>query len=259
MIPAAIETTHNNAHFKRKDKTMAYSNATIKKVYGDLQNLISYYGNKPADDIKVSISAGNKKIGRVLNVSLAPIHTCANCSGCMHYCYDIKACLQYKNVRDARARNTVLALKYRDKFFSAIISKLSKRRINKFMRWHVSGDIPDYDYLDRMVQIARMFPDFVFWTYTKNYFVVNQYVKDHGGDRFAAIPANLSIMFSEWDSMPLINPYNFPIFTVKLKAGNVNHDSNFFDGLFKCPGNCDVCKFVKRGCIVGENTYTDEH
>lgn len=38
---------------------MAYSNATIKKVYGDLQNLISYYGNKPAEEIKISISAGS--------------------------------------------------------------------------------------------------------------------------------------------------------------------------------------------------------
>lgn len=127
------------------------------------------------------------------------------------------------------------------------------------MRWHVSGDIPDYDYLERMIKIAIDHPDFLFWTYTKNYFVVNEYVKNHSGDRFKAIPENLVIMFSEWDGMPLINPYNFPIFTCKLKEGNKNHKPEYFDGLYKCPGNCDICKGIKRGCIAGENTYADEH
>lgn len=233
-----------------------YSNATIIKVVGQLKDSINYYSTKNSENITISISCGNKKIGRVLNVSLAPIITCANCKECKHLCYDIKACLQYSNVRDARSRNTVLATKYRDIYFSAIDEKLSRRRKNKYFRWHVSGDIIDLDYFCRMVDIARKHSDFVMWTYTKAYFIVNEYCKRFGKD---SIPSNLVIMFSEWDGMDLINPYNFPIFSCRLKDGNKNRTAESFEQMFKCPGNCDICKESHRGCIKGEDTYVDEH
>ena len=134
---------------------------------------------------------------------------------------------------------------------------MSKRRTNKFFRFHVAGDIIDVDYFDRMVKLSRKHSDFVIWTYTKNYAVVNSYVQQHGLD---AIPENLHVMFSEWDGMQLVNPYNFPVFTCKMKNGNINHpDAKYFDGLYKCPGNCDVCKELRAGCIAGMNTYCDEH
>lgn len=191
-----------------------------------------------------------------MNVSLMPIVTCTNCDECKHYCYDIKACLQYpKTVIDARMRNTILALKYRDEYFDRIRKALARRRKNLFFRWHVAGDIIDYDYFENMVSIARDFPKIKFWTYTKNYNVVNCWLTYNAGK----LPENLVIMFSEWDGLELNNPYNMPIFTCKLKAGNKNHAPEYFNGLHKCPGNCDVCKTTNRGCIIGENTYADEH
>lgn len=107
-----------------------------------------------------------------------------------------------------------------------------------------------------MVEIAKQYPDFVFWTYTKNYKVVNDYCTRNGKE---SIPSNFTIMFSEWDGMKLDNPFDFPVFTCKLKDGNKNHPVEYFDSLYRCPGNCDICKAAHRGCIAGETTYADEH
>lgn len=234
-----------------------YSIKSLIKLQSLYEEAIARYQDTDADAIQLCISKGNRKIGRVMNVSLPPVRTCANCSGCSRLCYDIKACLQYPNtVIDARIRNYMVLVKDRESYFARIEEAISRRRTNKYFRWHVAGDIVDADYFRRMVEIAARHEDFIFWTYTKNYKIVNDFVAAHGAD---AIPANFHIMFSEWDGMPLVNPYNFPIFTCKLKDGNQNHKPEFFNSLFKCPGNCDICKAAGRGCIGGENTYCDEH
>lgn len=237
-----------------------YKTESLKKVVRLANARGNGLVNLPADQIKSCISTGNKKIGRVLNVSMMPLLTCGNCKECSKLCYDIKACLQYPGtVIDARMRNTVLARYHRDVYFDRIDQKMSRRRTNKFFRWHVAGDILDLDYFERMVENARRHPDFVIWTYTKMYGIVNQYVAAHGGDRRVAIPKNMHIMFSEWDGMPMDNPYNFPVFACRLKDGNVSRTDDQFMTMFKCPGNCDICKAAHTGCVAGMDTYADEH
>lgn len=220
---------------------------------------VSYIG-KTADEISISISKGNTKIGRVMNVSLMPVMTCGNCSGCAQICYDINDANRYPNVLDARVRNTILAKVFRDEFFNRIDLAMSRRRKNKLFRWHVGGDIMDADYFERMVKNAWNHPEFeCIWTYTKMYGIVNEYVRTHGNDRHIAIPSNMVIMFSDWDGMPMDNPYNFPTFACKLADGNKDHPDSYFETLYKCPGNCDICKKAHRGCIAAEDTYADEH
>ena len=200
----------------------------------------------------VRISQGNKKIGRVMNVSTAPILCCGNCKNCSCYCYDIKANLQYKNVLHARAVNTVMARMNRDGFFSQIDWAISRRRTNKYFRWHVAGDILDCDYFERMVKIAIDHPDFTFWTYTKMYGIVNSWLDRNGG----RLPFNLHVMYSKWEGMPMDNPYNMPEFRVRMDGMELDP----FKALHKCPGNCDACKAGGgRGCIAGETIYVDEH
>ncbi len=240
---------------------MAYKQETIKKYVQDMKaSMVNYsqiYDDMPGMAYHdICISTGNRKIGRVHNVSTAPIITCGNCSHCSGMCYDVKANIQYKNVLDARARNTVIATEHRDKFFAGIRYYISKRKTNKYFRWHVGGEILDLNYFSEMVDIAWLFPDWTFWTYTKMHSIVNEYCDMFGKN---AIPSNFTVMFSEWDGMPLVNPYNFPVFTCKLKDGNKNHDAAYFEKLYKCPGNCDICKNLHRGCIAGETTYADEH
>ena len=228
---------------------MHYKVETLRKLMARMRALLAMYLAMPVEQIKICISKGNRKIGRVMNVSLPPILSCANCSGCSKICYDIKACIQYASCLDARVRNMAILKLDRARYFALIDDAISRRRTHKFFRWHVAGDIVDIDYFDRMVDIARKHADFVFWTYTKNYKVVNAWCAEHGRD---AIPSNFSIMFSEWRGMEMVNPYEFPQFSVVFK------DEEKPQG-FYCPGNCDICKSAGRGCVVGESVYCMEH
>jgi hypothetical protein len=165
-------------------KAQGFSRESIRKVLRLAGEYRAMYMAMGTDDIKICISTGNRKIGHVMNVSLMPMVTCANCKECMHFCYDIKACLQYPNtVIAARMRNTCLYWKDRTEYFARIEKAINRRRKNKFFRWHVAGDIPDRWYLSQMVNIARNHPDFKFWTYTKNYDTVNEFVRIHGGEK----------------------------------------------------------------------------
>lgn len=238
---------------------MRYQQSTlkgyVKKMKAEIKKAIDKLSS-----IHVHFSKGNTKIGRVLNVSTASGICCGNCKECICFCYDIKAALRFPEVMTARAENTAIATMDRERFFAEIDKKMTARRKNKYFRWHQGGEILDYEYFCDMVENARNHSDYeCIWTYTKMHWIVNKYVAEHGGTKEKAIPANMVIMFSEWDGIPLDNPYNFPVFTVKLAAGNKNHDESYFNNLWKCPGNCDICKKAKRGCIASETTYTDEH
>lgn len=243
-----------------KSINQGFKPETIAKITAELARTINFYKDAihAGKTFRLCISEGNSKIGRVLNVSLAPIVTCGDaCKLCKSLCYDVKACLQYKNVRDARARNTALAMLNRDEYFSRIADRISRKRSNFFFRWHVAGDILDADYFDRMIQIARQFPQWTFWTYTKQYNIVNKWIDENG-----KLPDNLHIMFSQWKikldngqiiAVPLPNPHSLPIFTV------VFEEEEFPADYFHCPGNCDVCKENHLGCIAGMNTANGAH
>ena len=247
---------------------MRYTKKTIEKYKGFMDHMIQKYDEMTPEQIRAigtAISEGNGKIGRVLNVSLPAIiachncHTADGCDGCAYYCYDVKDCYRHGYKDDnqtfaARARNYVLATKYRDAYFEAIDKAMSARRKNKYFRWHVAGDILDYDYFCRMMDNARRHPDFKIWTYTKCYAYVNRWIRENG-----PLPDNFKCMFSAWDGMTFLNPWNLPLFACKLEKGNRDLTADDFKTMYKCPGNCDICKAVNRGCIAGENTYADEH
>ena len=136
-----------------------YTEKSIAKYLKQAKETEKRYLPMKAEEIQVVISKGNRKIGHTLNVSLAPIFTCANCKECKYFCYDIKACLQYpKNVLQARIKNTVLLRKSMEEYFNQIRKVIKRRRKNFFFRWHVSGDIVSEEYLSNMVKIAKEFP-----------------------------------------------------------------------------------------------------
>ena len=108
----------------------------------------------------------------------------------------------------------------------------------------------DVDYFDNMVKIAKDFPDFRFWTYTKSYWLVNAWCKTYGKE---SIPANLSVMFSYWEGLPMDNPYGFPEFRVVLKGQKKPENVKW------CCGNCDVCIRNCSHCVKGETTYCMDH
>ena len=227
---------------------MTYNNNTICKY---LHKMGAKVREISADVARyhVCITRGNRKIGRVLNVSLPPIFSCKhNCNECRKQCYDIKANMQYGNVLNARARNFAILLKDRDRYFSEIEKALSPRCKRKYFRWHVGGDIVDLDYLMHMVKIARKHPDWIFWSYTKQYDIVNAYIA-----QFGALPSNLSIMFSLWDNVPCDNPYHMPTFAAYA------HDDKVPSNVWRCTGNCEICISCKQGCPYGKSAWTYLH
>ena len=229
---------------------MKYGMETIKAIMATLSGMVTDYMQKPFASLNIHISEGNKKIGKVYNFSMAPGLTCLNCTRCIEYCYDIKACLQYPNVRTARAENTAMMRMDREETFAMIDDFISKKRLHKAFRWHVYGEILDVDYFDRMVQIAKRHPDWIFWTYTKMYYTVNSWIDKNGKD---ALPSNLSVMFSVWNGLPCQNPYDMPTFTC-IQEGMTPDPREW-----RCPGNCDVCLKSGHGCPHGESSTVDEH
>ena len=75
--------------------------------------------------------------------------------------------------------------------------------------------------------------------------------------RLAVIPSNYHIMYSLWDGTPVYNPYDFPLFAVRMKHGNKTPLN--WDALHKCPGNCQVCLKTGRGCPSSETSFVYEH
>lgn len=231
---------------------------TIAKIRKQLKDAHDYFLGllKNGEFLKVSITKGNRKIGKTHNISLAPILTCGEaCKVCCGICYDGKACLQYANVRNARAKNTAITEYDLNEYFHQIDMYMVRIRKNKYFRFHVGGDIPSYEYFEKMVELAKKYPDWVIWTYTKQYYIVNKYVRIHGGNK-NCIPSNLSIMFSRWEGLPMVNPYGFAEF-ILIKKDNATPE-NIRDKRL-CNGNCQYCIEHNCHCITNQTTYVIEH
>ena len=195
----------------------------------------------------VSISKGNSKMGYIPSVSLPPIITCANGCTCAKKCYAAKLCRIYANTRKAYARNLDILKNDMDNYFTQV---KAAAMVTKYFRFHVSGDIYDMNYLDRMVKLAKELPGTTFLAFTKQYNFVNNFLQ------YAAIPDNLKIIFSEWPGMKMHNPYNLPVAHVIFKG------STPADNWKICGGNCSKCACQGVGCWElkkGEHIAFYEH
>ena len=196
---------------------------------------------------KVSISKGNKKMGFIPSVSLPPIVTCAKGCTCAKKCYAAKLCRIYANTRKAYARNLDILKNDMDNYFTQV---KAAAMVTKYFRFHVSGDIPDMNYLDRMVKLAQELPGTTFLAFTKQYNFINYFLE------YAQIPDNLKIIFSEWPGMPMMNPHNLPVAHVIFKGQEPADDWKI------CGGNCSECACRGVGCWelkTGEHIAFYEH
>ena len=73
--------------------------------------------------------------------------------------------------------------------------------------------------------------------FTKRYKVVNDWIAANG-----PLPENLKILFSGWDNLKPVNPYNLPETTVFGTAAQIEPDPSWNI----CGGNCSEC--ICRGC-----------
>ena len=80
-------------------------------------------------------------------------------------------------------------------------------------RFHVGGDIPDIQYLEGMIKLARDCKNCQFLVFTKRAEWVNDKISALKKQK-KALPKNLHIVISNWGSWTLPNPYGLPITNV---------------------------------------------
>lgn len=197
----------------------------------------------------VKISQRNTKLGNIPSVSLPAVVTCRECD-CHQKCYARKLERLRPAVRNAYRHNLEVLQNDPDTYWREVEAAIM---LTRFFRFHVSGDIPDEKYLDKMVEIAERNQHCQILCFTKKYEIVNNHIADNWG-----IPDNLQIIFSAWDNLLVDNPYNLPVAYVRFKDGHTDAPENATN----CGGNCSECASTDGGCWtlgVGEAVVFDEH
>lgn len=190
----------------------------------------------------VSISRGNSKMGAIPSVSLPACVTCNPCAPCFKKCYARRLSARRATVRDAYARNLEILTNDPGAYWLQVKAAAITTR---FFRYHVSGDIPNAEYLYNMVALAWELPETNFLAFTKQYTIVNDFL-DNGG----RYPANLKIIFSNWGAWKCENPYYLPECEIVL------NDAEPAPNWKICGGNCTACACAGIGCWELKNGET---
>ena len=191
----------------------------------------------------VSISIGNNKMGKIASVSLLPVLTCpGRCNGtCGDKCYARKLALLRPSVLKAYARNTAIAISAPLQFFQAVENAMKSAR---FFRFHVSGDIPNREYLDLVAYLCNVNPHCEVLMFTKRYEIVNRFMNEN------TLPKNLHLLFSGWTNLAPINPHNLPETTVYATDADIRSE------WIPCGGNCLDCAIHDGGCWAAKSGDT---
>ena len=169
------------------------------------------YEIKYDTSMKISLAKGNSKLGKGVYAfntlpgdkplstkdkgQLTNVYgTCGGCcDGCEKFCYAVNDARRFHNTCiPSLGKNTVIMRNNLDNGFKQLRQEIVAKKV-KVLRWHSSGEIMSYDYLLRMVDIARDFPDMKCYVYTKRFAWVEQYLKENG-----MFPDNFICNISEW-------------------------------------------------------------
>lgn len=213
----------------------------------------------------VKISAGNSKLGSIPSVSLPAGTTCRKDCDCFKKCYAQRLERMRPSVRNAYQHNLTLLQNSPDIYWREVEASIM---MSRFFRFHVSGDIPDEKYLDKMVHIAERNPHCEILCFTKKYdFVADRITRslaasDISGGSYTGyedvIPKNLHIVLSGWVGLEMYNPYNLPEAHVRYKNGSTTAKPTAKE----CSGNCTECLLTEGGCWSlksGEQVVFNEH
>ena len=182
----------------------------------------------------VSISKGNSKMGAIPSVSLPACVTCNPSAPCFKACYAAKIERIYKSAKDSYIRNLDILKSDPASYWLQV---KAAAMVNRFFRYHVSGDIPNKSYLEQMVKLAQEIPHTNFLAFTKQYNIINQFINEGG-----TIPNNLKIIFSNWGSWKCDNPHNLPVCEIIFPNTEIGENWKI------CGGNCTECACRGIGC-----------
>lgn len=195
----------------------------------------------------VTITGGNRKLGKVANISLPPCLSCRKDAPCAKSgkCYALKAYRLYPSVRKAWGDNWKHYKRNKGTYWSHIYGYLVKHKPRHF-RFHTAGDIPDKQYFTQIVRTARNFPNIKFLVFTKQYDIVQQFEGN--------ITKNLSVVLSAWPGLALPESPRFPI--AFMQDGTETRT----DGTeLECSGNCETCGMCWNLKDLGKNVVFQKH
>ena len=219
-----------------------------------------------SEDTHLHIQNGNRKTGKgIYLVNLLPgskplqkkdgtlltnvAGTCVGCceNVCEKDCYAIKYTILHHNTCiPTYLDNTILAKNDIDTFFKELQLFIDRNMIAA-IRFHASGEIPNFIYLKKMAEIAKKNPDIIFYTYTKRYNLLEMCIKEMD------LPKNLVILVSIWNNN-YSNPNEFPEFILDdgtdPSLEDIIHcpavDKNGHDTGESC-AHCKLCLKAKKG------------
>ena len=161
--------------------------------------------------MKISLAKGNSKLGQGMYTfntlpgdkplstkdkgQLTNVYgTCGGCcDGCEKFCYAVRDARRFHNTCiPSIGKNTVIMQNNLEDGFKQLSQEIVAKKV-KVLRWHSSGEIISYDYLLKMVELAKEFPDVKCYVYTKRFAWVEQYLKEYG-----MFPDNFVCNISEW-------------------------------------------------------------
>ena len=232
-------------------KARINSEKSIRKAVMNCNHARNVYNGDP---IKIHISAGNMKLGAIMNISLPPVVTCHNCSSCKNYCYAVRSYNRLPDTAAAWNENYLLFITDPDRYFNEISKAVKTQR---FFRWHVSGDIVNGLYLAGMIRVAEENPKCEFLAFTKAYQIVNAAIAAG-----AVIPSNLHLLFSAAPGVEMPNPYKIPECHINFADPAQNTYCGGAEYEYHCTGNCTECAINGCGCFflkAGDVTIIDQH
>ena len=182
----------------------------------------------------------NDKIGNTSNISLPPVISCKNSDNCRDDCYAVKFYKMYPSVKMAWDENYDEACNRREVYFRSVRKHLLWYQ-PRYFRWHVSGDILDQDYLERMKGIAADYGCMKFLVFTKRFDL-----------EFKDIPGNLQVVFSAWKGM---EP---PSIGIPVAYVRFDPEEEFKNSL-ECINDCEACRVCWRIGEIGKNVVLHKH
>jgi hypothetical protein len=184
-------------------------------------------------DEKISVSRGNRKMGRVPSVSLLPVVTCAPRVPCsvvadgrkLPHCYAARIVALRPCVRDAYARNTRILRRSQLEFFRQLDAYIRRTR-PEFFRFHVSGDFINRAHMRAAFGTAAAFPSVRFMAFSKrlSWFPVA-----------STVPRNFSLIASLWPGWGK-RPRGYRV--AYMDDGN---ETRITRNAIACLGNCESC------------------
>jgi hypothetical protein len=120
--------------------------------------------------------------------------TCPMADGCVKFCYAKKGAYIWSNVQPAFEKRYELTKS--DDFVNKMYEEIVKKKPD-YVRVHDSGDYYSKKYLDKWIDIALLFPEVKFYSYTN---MVQMFLDTD-------LPSNFDVIFSDSGKQKhLINP-----------------------------------------------------